>query len=514
MVGIEHYGVGVGHLAVERHAGLELAHLLHTAHIFALCDDNRLARLAERFHVYDKLCLVHHRHLALEGLGQVLAVIAVQLHLLLILLHDQTVDDVTVHTCEAALLQLLLQHRHHRHIQLAVQQQHGVALVLGCLDVAVLVVLVRGIEVHELAILVGLVVLDERLVLLIGEMLALDILHQGEVLGTLVEVLLREHAVMDEELQVVPFLLIVLTVVLEGLLQTVGHLLGNIGGDLLHVGIALQIAAAHVQRDVRRVDHAMEQGEEVRNDALHLIGDEHLVAIELYLVALQFDIAVDSREIEDTGEVEREVHVQMDPEHRLLLHGIERAVELLVVLILERRRALCPERLHAVDDIILGSLHFLAVFPFGLLAESHGHGKELAVLVEQLADLHLVEVFGAVVRDMQDDIRSTVLLLCVVNGELGCAVAAPAHGLAAVLIALRDDLHLVRHHERGIESEAEVSDDGVGLVLIFVEEVGHTREGDLIDVLVNLLSRHTQTAVTDRDGLVVLIHTHMDGEVA
>ena len=86
-----------------------------------------------------------------------------------------------------------------------------------------------------------MVVLDEGLVLLEGEVLALNVLEERELLGAIVKLLLRQHAVVDEELQVVPLLLVVLAVVLEGLLQAVGHLLGDIGGDLLHVGIALKV---------------------------------------------------------------------------------------------------------------------------------------------------------------------------------------------------------------------------------------------------------------------------------
>ena len=62
----------------------------------------------------------------------------------------------------------------------------------------------------------------------------------------------------------------------------------------------------------------MEQRQEVRYDALDLIRDEDLVAIELDLVALQVEIAVDAREVEDTRQMEREVDVEVNPEQRLV----------------------------------------------------------------------------------------------------------------------------------------------------------------------------------------------------
>ena len=101
----------------------------------------------------------------------------------------------------------------------------------------------------------------------------------------------------------------------------------------------------------------MEQGEELRDDALHLVGHEHLVAIELNLIALQVDVLLDTWEIEDTCKVERIVHIQVDLEQRFVLHGVEGAIERLVVLILQGVRSLCPQWFHAVDDIILSCIH-------------------------------------------------------------------------------------------------------------------------------------------------------------
>ncbi len=148
------------------------------------------------------------------------------------------------------LLQLLLQHVHHWGIELTFHQEYRVTLLLGSLDVRVLLLLVVGIEIYQVAILIGLVVLDQGLVLLESEVLALYILQESEVLGTLVEVFLREHTVVDEDLEVIPFLLELLAVLLEDRAQTVCHLLGDVGRNLLHVAVALQVAAAHVQRDV------------------------------------------------------------------------------------------------------------------------------------------------------------------------------------------------------------------------------------------------------------------------
>ena len=79
----------------------------------------------------------------------------------------------------------------------------------------------------------------------------------------------------------------------------------------------------------------MEQSEEVWHDALYLVGHEHLIAIQLYLVALQVDVRLYAWEVKHTGKVEWEVNVQVNPEERFVLHRIQCTIERLVVFILQ-----------------------------------------------------------------------------------------------------------------------------------------------------------------------------------
>ena len=79
----------------------------------------------------------------------------------------------------------------------------------------------------------------------------------------------------------------------------------------------------------------MEQSKEVRHDALYLVGHEHLIAIQLYLVALQVDVRLYAWEVKHTCKMEWEVNVQVNPEERLVLHWVQCTIERLVVLILK-----------------------------------------------------------------------------------------------------------------------------------------------------------------------------------
>ena len=80
--------------------------------------------------------------------------------------------------------------------------------------------------------------------------------------------------------------------------------------------VALQVASRYIQRNVGRVDYAMQQSQKIGHDAFYRIGNKHLIAIELYFVALQVEVAFYFRKVENTRQVERIVHIQMNVEKR------------------------------------------------------------------------------------------------------------------------------------------------------------------------------------------------------
>jgi len=105
----------------------------------------------------------------------------------------------------------------------------------------VLGVLVGGIEVDQLSILVGLVVLNQLLVFVQRKLLAIHIAQQAAFLGFFPKLLFGQDAVLDEDFQVVPFLFILLAVVLEQFVEAVGYFLGDVARDFLDVVVALQV---------------------------------------------------------------------------------------------------------------------------------------------------------------------------------------------------------------------------------------------------------------------------------
>ena len=56
-----------------------------------------------------------------------------------------------------------------------------------------------------------------------------------------------------------------------------------------------------------------------------------------------------------------------------------------------------------------------------------------------------------------------------------------------------------------------MTDNGVGVVLVFVEEVVYAREGNLIDVLVDLFFCHADTPVADGERTFFAVQFYLYG---
>lgn len=235
-------------------------------------------------------------------------------------------------------------------------------------------------------------------------------------------------------------------------MQAVGYFLGDVGGDFLHVRIALQVRARHVQRYVWRVNDTVQQSQEVGDDAFHRVGHVHLVAVELYFIPLQLDVALDLREIQYPCQVERVIHIQVYPKERFVRHGIKVAVELLVVFVLQVGRFLCPNGDGAVYYVVFFRVGLFSVFPFFLFPECYRYGQETAIFVQQFLQAGFFYELLAVIVHIKDDVCPTVGSFCFFEGKFGAAVARPFHGLGIVAVGPCDDFHFLCHHESRVKA--------------------------------------------------------------
>ena len=167
----------------------------------------------------------------------------------------------------------------------------------------------------------------------------------------------------------------------------------------------------------------MEQSKELRYDVLDRVCHKHLVAVQLDLVARYLYVVLDLREIQDTCQVERIVHIEVDMEQRLVSHRIESLVELVVILILKISRLLCPKRLYLIDYVILISILILTVLPLLFLAEDHRHRHELAIFVQKAGNARLLRKLLLILCDVKGDDSSSVSLVTLLHVILRRAVA-------------------------------------------------------------------------------------------
>ena len=438
MRSVEDEVVGVRHLAIEGHSLLMGRHLFHTTHELVLGEEDR-QRVGSGCFASDIVFeLVVLRNKRLESFAEAIFLLVGIGILGSIFFADDVLYSVGVDANEAefVILGFLLKLGHGVHVEFAVLEKDIVAFGLCALYIGVVGVRVLCVKDNEVAVLIGLCVLDLGLVLIECEVLAVKVLEESKTDGALVEFLVGKHTELDEHLDVVPFLLEVLAVSFEEFCQFVSHFLGDVAADFLDVVVRLQVGTADVQRDIGAVDDAVEEREVFGNDVLDFVGDVYLVAIELNLIAMDVKVVLNLREIEYSGQVERIIDVEVDMEEGLLkLRWIEFVVELIVVLVGEVSGFACPGGINVVDDIVLVEFDLLAVLPVFLLAKCYLNGQELTILAQQVLDGSVLEILRELVVDMEDNVSSAVGFDGIFHLVFRCAFARPVNSFGIVLVA-------------------------------------------------------------------------------
>ena len=289
----------------------------------------------------------------------------------------------------------------------------------------------------------------ERLKILI---FAAEIFEDDDVLHFGIEVLILQAADFDKERQIRPALDILLPVRLIQPRQFVGDLFDDMFGDLLHLPIVLQKAARDVERDVGAVDDAVQEQQIFGDDFLYIVRDKDLIAVQLDFSALKFDFALDFREIQYPLEPERIIHIQMDPEQRVMIIMENFSVESEILLLGAVFRVLQIERLRVVDGLFV-------LFPLCIEIDLIRH--EGTVLFKQAAHRALLEKLLLFLCNVHHDLRAAAGIVALLDRVCALPVGLPVHGGNAVLIGLREDLNILRDHIRRIEPQPEVSDDSL-----------------------------------------------------
>ena len=296
----------------------------------------------------------------------------------------------------------------------------------------------------------------------------------------------------------------------------------------------LEDLTGDVEGEVGRVHDSAYEAETVGEQVRALVHDEDSVAVEL-----QSGLEVPGVEVvgglggDEQHRPVGDVAFHVDPDDG---HGILEVVELVLVEldafgIVDLGFGFLPDGDHAVDDLVYlgGDVVLLGVALVvdlaGLLplALFHGHvdgpADVVGVLLDEtpeplgLQELAVLLPVG-ILLDVHDDIGSDGLLLGGSDGVTVDSVGDPLVGLVGSG-GLGDHGDPVGDHECGVESDSELTDClGVASLLDGLPELQGTAVSDVSEVLLHLVSGHSDTVVGDGDGACVTVDDDGDLQVA
>ena len=297
----------------------------------------------------------------------------------------------------------------------------------------------------------------------------------------------------------------------------------------------LQKLAGDVQREVGRVDDAADEVKIGVQELVAAVHDHDAVRVERHAA-----LALSGEELLDL--------LAGDEEHRLVgdaalgvgadqRAGVLAVVILLpvpgeAVLVLDLALGALPDGDHGVDDLVgrdpavLVARLALFVLLSGLdaLGALHRHvdgpAHIVGILFDQRAQRPWVEkaavAFVLVVRlEVHDDLGADRVPVDLRDGVAVRPGARPAHALLFA-VAAGEHGDLVRDHERGVEADAELTDDGqiLGLRLVHLAlEAEGAAAGDDAKIVFGLLQTHADTVVAHGDGAGLFVHQHVDAKI-
>src|SRR5690606_3127343 len=311
-------------------------------------------------------------------------------------------------------LQFLFQVTYEMVVHRRIQQQHIVALFSRRLNVGVLNCGIGSIQIHQRPVLIGLQRIDPVFVFLQCMVFVFHVFKEREIFRPVVKFFVGNHAILYEQADVVPLFLVAFPVAFKQFSKFVRYFFTDVTVYSPHTAVGLKETSGYVERNIGRIDDPVEQHQKIGNNILNLIGNKHLPRKKLDLVPLKLQLVLYLGKIQDTGKIERIIHVQMDPEKGIGRHGIQLAVKRQVILVLQVGGFAGPGRGGIIDDMVLFYLlefrFAFLILPIGDLflagSEFNGDGQELTVFVQNFLQTVPVQELLRVLVDMQDDIRS------------------------------------------------------------------------------------------------------------
>ena len=258
----------------------------------------------------------------------------------------------------------------------------------------------------------------------------------------------------------------------------------------------------------------MKQGKVFGHNVFYVVGHIHLVAEKLNFISLNIYVIFNFREIKNTGQVERIIHIEVNMEKRLVAHGEKFVIELIVIFVLQIGWFAYPCRIYIVDNVVFIRFYLFAVFPFFLLSECNFNWQEFTVFCQQFLNFAFFEVIQVVIVDVHYNICTAIGLDGLFECIFGVAVAGPVLACSSFAERLGENFHFFGNHKRGIEAKSEMSDNVLSIIFVFFQKFLSTRKCNLIDVFVNFFGSHPNAAIRYGQFFLLWINAYPDGQIS
>ncbi len=247
---------------------------------------------------------------------------------------------------------------------------------------------------------------------------------------------------------------------------------------------------------------------------LGVVHDEDALHVELEAAGLVTLPEIERRvrrHVEEAGVIAPAFDPVVAPGERVDAVVREVLVELAIVLVIDVAFRSRPECLGVIDRFERG----LRVR--GIRTHTDRNGDVVRIAPHQSAQRVGVREALVLVPQVQDDTRAPIRLLAGLDAEFTLAFRFPAHaGRGGFTGLARPDFDALRDHEGGIETDAELADELGVLALIareFLHEVGGARARDRAELAHDLVARHADAVVRDRERRRVCREFHGDSEL-
>ena len=142
--------------------------------------------------------------------------------------------------------------------------------------------------------------------------------QQQDILYLIIQLFFLHTAVFDEDIDIIPEAFKGRTVGFEQLVQLVRNLLGDVGIHFFHIAVILQCTSGNIQRHIGAVQNPLQEQQKFGDNLFYVIRNINLIAVQLYLAVHHVHLLHQLREIENPFQTEGVIHIQMNPEQRVI----------------------------------------------------------------------------------------------------------------------------------------------------------------------------------------------------